>query len=426
MRSTKLFLIACILSSLISPVAFACRFNVRDVGFVDLGTQPYGLFCYIDAGTDQEVTDIFRELANVELAETNILARTIDVDATPDHPVLKYLPQDKRTYPAFVLISPDREAMTIDSIEKGQGFKGSLQKAFKNIVSSPIRKELIEKTINVFGVVLVIEGPGAEENKKAITAAQTAIEQVTAQMATLPKLIEKPPVLMVLSRQQYAQEKMFLWSMGVDAGNITQTYAAIFYGRSRRMGSILSGKHLTKEMIGKFLFVIGADCECGLDRSWMQGTMPPIQWDKQTQALIASKLKFDPENPMIKQEMRQILRKGDGSRRRGESNKTPSLDDLAVLNMGYHEIVIAFDNTPPVISPGYEKPEQPQAKTDDTNIEAAAPKQTPPAPQEITPPTEPKTLGTAFQKPIYIIIALAVLIVIIGSFVMLRSSGDKQ
>ena len=58
------------------------------------------------------------------------------------------------------------------------------------------------------------------------------------------------------------------------------------------------------------MLVIGADCECGLDKNWLQGTMLPMLWDKKTLGRITKNLGFDPENPLIKIEINQIMRTG--------------------------------------------------------------------------------------------------------------------
>ncbi len=412
MKSVKFVLIICVLACLNSPAVFACRFNVRDIGFVDLENQSYGLFCYIDNSTDKDIDEAFTEVLLAELPETNIKARTINVYVTPDHPVLQYLEPRPKTFPVIVLVSREQQALTIEAVEKGKGFKESLRKAMGDIISSPMRKELIEKTIEAFGVVLVIEGPDAEENKKAVDAANTAIEQITRQMRTLPKLVKKPPMLAVLVREQLAQEKILLWSMGIDADDIKQPHAIIFYGRSRRMGTVLSGKDLTATRLTNFLYVIGADCECGLDRSWMQGPMPPLRWDRQRQSVVAGKLKFDPENPMIKAEMRQILRRG---RRYGSKALTP--DDFAGAGMGYREIVIDFNQDTPPQPAAVKKPESKEPERIDTN--AAVPKQI-----QVTQ-QEPGQTTVAFQKPLYIIIVVGILTIIAGLFIVLRGSGDK-
>jgi len=40
--------------------ALACRYNVRETGFVDLGMEPYILYAYIDSNTGMPTTYLFR------------------------------------------------------------------------------------------------------------------------------------------------------------------------------------------------------------------------------------------------------------------------------------------------------------------------------------------------------------------------------
>ncbi|MFC1738448.1 hypothetical protein ACFL1G_05285 [Planctomycetota bacterium] len=413
MRLVKWFLMACFLTGLGSPVV-ACRFNVRDVGFVDLGNQSYGFFCYVNDRTEKHVIDYFNELAETELLETNIKARSINVDQRPDDSALQYLKPDTKIFPAFVLISPGEQTMRFDSIESGQGFKESLQKAFKKIVSSPMRKELAEKTIDAFGVVLIIEGADAEENKKAVSAAQAAIKLVSDQMNLLPKRIAKPPVLVEMKRQQQQQEEILLWSMGIDADNITKPHAIIFYGRGRRMGSVLSKKLLTEKMMTKFLYVIGADCECGLDRSWMQGDMMPAKWGGEQLEKLSAQLGFDTEHPMIKIEMSQIVRSGNRS-----GNNTLNFD--AIGSFGYREIEVRFD-TPTTAqkvngdteSSGSVSQQSPQTSNDEVQEDASA---------EQSKDTEDEF---KLWSPLYMIGMAGIIILAVGAYFIISASGKKQ
>ena len=406
-KLTKLIFTVCFLSCLGCPAVFACRFNVRDVGFVDLENRPYGLFCYINNSTEKHITDDFKEVANAELPQTNIKARTINVDLTPDHPVMQYLKPPAKTFPVFVLISPDRKAMPIESIEKGQGFKDSLLKTLGEIVSSPIREEIAKKTIDTFGVILVIEGVDAEENKKAVTAAQAAIKKISSQMSSLPKAISKPPVLLKISRQQHKQEKILLWSMGIDAENITQTHAITFYGRGRRMGSVLSGKDITEEMLLAFLYVIGADCECGLDRSWMQGNMMPAKWSRDQLKILSEQLGFDTEHPMIKIEMSQIIRKASRS-----GKKAPDLN--AIGGFGYREIEIKFDPPPPPA------PEPVQQANSDTASN------TPAADVPLVAQPEGDEDEFKLSSPLYMIGIAGIFVLVIGAYFMISALGKKR
>jgi len=403
----KMALILWFLSCLSSTAVFACRFNVRDVGFVDLENQPYGFFCFVSNSTEKQIADDFMEIAIAQLSQTNIKAITVNVDQVSDHPAMKYLSPDAKNFPVFILLSPSEQVTPIDSVEKGDGFKDSLRDTLEKIVSSPIRKEIIEKTIDAFGVVLIIEGPGAEENKKAVLDGQAAIKEITAQMSYLLKHIAKPPVLIQLKRQKQAQEEILLWSMGIDVDNITQPYAIIFYGRGRRMGSVLSGKLLTEEMLLKFLYVIGADCECDLDRSWMQGNMMPAKWDSDRLKMLSEQLGFDTEHPMVKLEMSQIIRKGAQS-----GNKATDLD--AIGGFGYQEIEIKFDDTAP-------------AQEANGDMESNDPVVDVPLDTETSPqPPEASEDEFKLRSPLYMIGIAGIFVLVIGSYFMILAIGKKR
>ena len=73
------------------------------------------------------------------------------------------------------------------------------------------------------------------------------------------------------------------------------------------MGPILKGENIKTDVIKNMLRFIGEDCECGLDRSWMVGTMVPLRWDSKLKASVLSQYGFDADNPMIISEMSQIL-----------------------------------------------------------------------------------------------------------------------
>ncbi len=403
MKLMKMVLIFWFLSCLSSTAVFACRFNVRDVGFVDLENQPYLLFCYINNSTEKHVTDDYKEIAAAQLSQTNIKAITVNIDQTSDHPAMKYLSPDAKNFPVFILLSPSEQVMQINSVDTGQGFKGRLQGALKEIVSSSMRQEIIEKTIDSFGVVLIIEGPDAEENKQAVTAAQAAIKKITNQMGWLPKAISKPPVLVELKAEQQQQEKILLWSMGIDADNIKKAHAIILYGRGRRMGPVLSGKLFTGEMLTKLLSVIGADCECGLDRSWMQGNMMPAKWDSERLKKLSELLGFDTEHPMVKMEMSQIIRKG-----KPVGDAPPDID--AIGGFGYQEIEIKFDD--PADKPASAQEPAPISNND-------------PPPQLPVEQAEVEEDEFQLWNPLYLV-GITGAVVLLASIYFIYASGKKR
>ena len=92
---------------------------------------------------------------------------------------------------------------------------------------------------------------------------------------------------MISQRDEFSQEQVLLWNLGLDAETIDAPAAAVFYGRARRMGPLLEGEDVSERNLTGLLSIIGADCECGLDRSWMQGDMLLAKWDEAIQTKVA-------------------------------------------------------------------------------------------------------------------------------------------
>ncbi|MCK5457743.1 MAG: hypothetical protein KAI45_11500, partial [Melioribacteraceae bacterium] len=141
-----------------------------------------------------------------------------------------------------------------------------------------------------------------------------------------------------------------------------QPQVAILYGRGRRIGPVLRGKEIGKDNIFSLLAIIGADCECGLDRSVMLGKMIPLRWEKEIQIELAEQLGFDVENPMIKSEMSQILSLS-VDLQNGKNSKSPL--------SAYKEGIIKFD-TPPTVptvsSRSLQAPESSESNSDNNII----------------------------------------------------------
>lgn len=291
------------------PPAWACRYNVLEVGFIDLEIEPYRLYGFITSQMTPESVSTLRDEIETALVATNVRFETVNVDRDTDHPALAYLAQHEiNEFPAAILVSPDGQSMPIPL----SGADMRAGRALDAVLTSAVRAEILKKVAECYGVVLVIEGPDETSNALARDAAQAAVDQVTAQMEFMPKPISRGPQVVTLAAEQVASEKVLLWSLGAEPADINEPHAAIFYGRGRWIGPLFRGQQITQDNLEKVLFVIGADCECGLDHRWLQGTMLPARWDEGSQAVVAQTLGFDPESPMVKMEMLSIVRRGMG------------------------------------------------------------------------------------------------------------------
>ncbi len=307
----------------ITSVAPACRYNVRETGFVDLGIEPYRLCLLVDANTPAETAETFLTVAQKTLAETNIRPEIVHIPDQNDHPVVKYARILKiDTYPTAVLVScdhallpPEKAALVIPIAAPGKPLAETVAAALNRLAASPKREEIIRSVALNYAAVLLFEGPDPNENATARSAAQAACDAIAEQMDFLPKPIANPPALVVVDHNSLDAERILLWSMTLSSGpaDVNRPHAAVLYGRARWIGPLFDGPDITAAHLTRILFVVGNDCECGLDYRWLQGTMLPVRWAARTRELVARTLGFDPENPMIQMEMARILGRGGAS-----------------------------------------------------------------------------------------------------------------
>lgn len=293
--------------------AHACRYNVREVGFIDLGIDPYYLLAYVPADVNADEVDALRDQMEVSLAETNIRFEPRLADTDPNDPSMQYVKTyEISEFPAAVLVSPDGQSRQLTLREEGAELSQKLSAALQGVLHSPKRKTILENCADNYGVALLLEGPDAGENAQAREAIATAIAAIKEQLEFMPKPMGTAPVMVVVEQDALVDEEMLLWSLGLEAADVNAPHAAVLYGRGRWFGPMFRDDSLNADNLTEMLFIIGADCECGLDHRWLQGTMLPARWSERYQAKVAESLGFDPENPMVKMEMVSIIRRGMG------------------------------------------------------------------------------------------------------------------
>ena len=290
--------------------SFACRYNVRETGFIYLAQKPYQLIIYYSDETNEKDIEIIRQLSSDHFSDSNIDPLFVNINSETENPELLSLkPDGSIPLPCTILKSPDGQIKRFVIINNDTALKEYVENVFSEISSSKKRDEIIDKCISNYGVILLFESTNAEANRKAINEVKSAISHIESKMSLLPKKISKPPVLVTIKKND--NDKIISWSLGMDNGTFTKPQAVVIYGRGRWIGPVLEGELILKRNLSELLLIIGADCECGIDREWMRGTMLPAKWGKKTREKAAKNLEFDPENPFIKKEVRHILQMGE-------------------------------------------------------------------------------------------------------------------
>ncbi len=326
--------------------AEACRFNVRDVGFVDFGRENYTLSILYKHDSPSDLVESLKQISFAALLDSNIETQEINLDENPNHSIINQIEKHNiQNYPALVLESP-REKSTVLPLDDPSS-KNEIWNVMEDLVSSPLREKVLDHTLRTYGVLLFVEGGNQEQTQSALHNVKTAMQNIENGMDRLPKEIKEPPVLMVVSADEREQEKTSLWSLGIPSDSASP-YAAVLYGRGRLIGDVLSGKQITKDRTQYILSVVGLSCECGLDRTWLLGQMFPLRWDSARQKTATKLLSFDPENPMIKTEMSQIMAQGNNAQSAGSgTNRSQTQMAMSDPLMGYSEMSVIDSQNPP-------------------------------------------------------------------------------
>ena len=326
---------------LLHDVGMACRFTVREIGFADFGKDSYQFVLFKDGRISDSEAKLFQTISYAALLDANITVHVIDVQKDSSSPLLEYyIKSDEGKLPNAILVSPEERAKSF-VFDASEDFTQAVWSLLEKIVTSPARDLLMENIIKSFGVVYFVEGDNAAENNSALKMLEEAIEEIKLVMMSLPKPVHIPPAIITIKANERAGEDVLLWSLGWEKSNEGKPAVALIYGRGRRMGPMLKGDKIKKDVIRNMLRFIGEDCECGLDRSWMLGTMVPLRWDSKLKAAVLSQYGFDAENPMIISEMSQILSVA--------PERTNNSIDTDLL-YGYSESILHISDTSNIIN----------------------------------------------------------------------------
>jgi len=394
--------VICLLSCLSFSVALGCMYTARDVGFVDIRPAPYHLYFYIRNNTPEDLVSTFRQISYAALMDSNIQVETINVDkresyqtsegSATDDGAMRYLEfWELQSFPAAVLVSPEGQSLVLPISIPDKPFKEAVWSAMESIVISPKRKEILSSIVDSYCVILLIQGGNAAANEKAQAAASGAIAEIKRMMSQMTKPIENPPLLIVIPTELYSQERVLLWSLGINGKGIDDPHLVLLYGKGRRIGPFFKGENITQNGIFNILSLIGSSCECGLDKGWMLDTMIPLRWDRKLQSEVVKQLGFDAESPMVKTEISQILSIGQSSEP-GRSLESGKFEE-------YSEQVVELESLPTAatVSPAQFR-------------------------QLVSPdPDTSKTVIRPYQKVLSVAIGMVVLILAGGVFIILQT-----
>lgn len=268
---------------------FACKYTIREIGFSTLSKVTYVLYRIDDTSS------FFSKQLENKFAESNVVGRGLNLKADANNPIIKFAKSQKLIFPAFVLAAPDGRMIVL-----------SKKDILNNALSSPAREQLLNFLPAAYASVILIDGKNMIENQSASELIDKTCERIENILPNMPKQVDVGPNMIRISNEQFDLEKVMLWSFGINEIP-DQPMALVVYGKGRIMGEKISYAQINDDIVYKYLSIIGADCECGLDRKWMLGYQMPLNWPKTIRQNLSNNLGFDVDNPMVLTEMSRIL-----------------------------------------------------------------------------------------------------------------------
>ena len=277
--------------------AFSCRFTVREIGFSTLSRDNYSLVYINDESNFKKLP--YSYLKDL-LVDSNIGLLFLDPKIDNSHPAIVAARKDGLKSPGILLLSPDGKILLFEEKD--------LRTIIKEISSSPLTEIFIRNNHETFAYVILLVSHNQEKNRLAGEILNKACEDISDRMPNMPKQVKNGPSVLTINRDDFENEKVILWSLGID--KIPESpLAFVIYGRGRIIGDLINYEGITGNTAFQYLAMIGADCECGLDRKWMLGRQIPMNWPEKARQELTDELGFDVDNPMILAEMSYIMSK---------------------------------------------------------------------------------------------------------------------
>jgi hypothetical protein len=395
----------------------ACKYNVRDAGFVDFAPAPYRLVVLTNAATPPELASRLRAATADAWLDANVTLEFADA-ARPPAPLTP-----PGAAPAAFLLTPDGRALPSPPFPRRVD-PAALWDFAEGIVVSPLRRRLLDALPEHFAVVLLLEGTDAAGNRRARAAAQGALERFADRLPRLPKPVKRPPLVWTLPlRGESPGDALALASLDLTLTNRTEPEAVVIYGRCRRCGPPLRGPDLTETALLEVLTILGQDCECDLDRSWMRGPMMPGRWDADWQRRVVAALGFDAESPLVKIEVERIISRGptrEAAARRVRFDAGGGLEALGYREMDLNDSpaeTTSSEETAPAVPPEPSRPREEKSPAPAAAAPASPNAVAPAAP--VAPPGAGAAPGARAKTKLLVMLAGALGVLGVGAALVL-------
>ena len=306
--------------------AVACRYTVRDIGFVDLRGPEY-----VVVVRGAQARSLIAPLQE-RLKDSNVRC-VLESDVRATESAESRLAQATGS---LVLLDAEGRALTLLDDTESLEIEDAKQ-AIDEALFTPTIDRIAEASCDSFAQMVLISGSNPESNQVAADIMREAEQALRRIEPLLPRPLQYPVKSITVASAQRAEERAFVWSLGLNPDEFAEPVLVVVYGRGRLAGPPMVGDQIELRETLAQLALVGESCECETDRAWLQEKVIPIDWPKDLRANSADLLGFDPESPLVQAEVTRIVSRGPSSDERSGRGQNSGSDDIERLLLGYEE-----------------------------------------------------------------------------------------
>ncbi len=389
-----------------------CKYSVRDVGFVDVHGPTWQLRLLKPALEANEFESLAGHVAKI-LDRSNVGHLWLAANAEEAKQILAST-EEQGVWGE--LLSPDGKKTPLSGLPNFDA-SDHIKRTVESLVQSENRNRLLMESSKRLCVVWVVESTNEEKNRLASQAADRAVATLEKQMWTLEKAVERPPIKIQITREQFEADL----GLKLSFPNEDEPSVAIIYGQGRILGDVLSGSNIDGKKIVNLASITGRDCECDLDRQWLYGKQILHRWSLELERAAETTLNFDPHSNIVKAEVAQIIRKT-GTRKDDSGFDSVNLGSgLVIHDLDALEKKSERQNS---VNDGDSKSQKPNnVREEASNLEPTA------GEDEVfmksgDSKNSPETEASRFNFPWAMVGTVAILLVLTAAFFWLRIQGS--
>ncbi len=360
LKASTIFVIGWLVAATPST-ASACKYTIRDIGFVSIHRNPYAVV--IDG---PEAHPGLEKLAEPLRALNLRLLFKLTGSGQPTRAI-----DDSRSVESWSaeIVSPDGLRLKIAVAGTAEELGGAVERKLATEIDAGALASLADHATSTFAQILVIFGSDKNANAEALRVVHDSVAALRRIEPMLPRPIALPVRLITIDHSQRAAESVLLWSLSTNGTGVDpkQPTVAVVYGAGRLAGPPAHGSSIVTAEVLAQLALIGESCECESSRDWVHQPTLPIAWRAVHRQQAAESLGFDPESPLVHAEVVRILSRG-----MSQSSATPNSRadatrrPLESLLLGYTESTLDSDDGLPsgAVKNDRATPDDPYEKAD--------------------------------------------------------------